>query len=97
MKKINITGMIAAMTIAAATMAVPAMAQTQITEAQALEIALKHAGVAKADASLIQVKPDVDDGMEQFDVEFHAGGKEYNYDIDAKTGRVVDYEADIDD
>ena len=32
MKKINITGMIAAMTIAAATMAVPAMAQ--ITEAQ---------------------------------------------------------------
>ena len=34
MKKINITGMIAAMTIAAATMAVPAMAQTQITEAQ---------------------------------------------------------------
>ena len=34
MKKINITGMIAAMTIAAATMAVPAMAQTRITEAQ---------------------------------------------------------------
>lgn len=34
MKKINITGMIAAMTIAAATMAVPAMAQSQITEAQ---------------------------------------------------------------
>ena len=73
------------------------MKDGKVTEDQALEIALKHAGVAKADASLIQVKPDVDDGMEQFDVEFHAGGTEYNYDIDAKTGRVVDYEADIDD
>lgn len=56
MKKINITGMIAAMTIAAATMAVPAMAQPQITEAQ----------------STITISMQ-------------------------KTGRVVDYEADIDD
>ena len=73
MKKMNMTGMIAAMTIAAAMMAVPAMAQGQITEAQAKQIALKHAGVAKADAAFIQVKPDFDDGMQQFDVEFHVG------------------------
>ena len=68
-----------------------------ITQEQAIEIALKHAGVAKADASFIQVKPDVDNGMQQFDVEFHVGMTEYNYDIDASTGRIVDFDADIDD
>ena len=41
-----------------------------ITKEQALEIALKNAGVAKADASYVQVKPDFDDGMNQFDVKF---------------------------
>ena len=68
-----------------------------ITKDQAIEIALKHAGVAKADAAFIQVKPDFDDGMQQFDVEFHVGMTEYNYDIDASTGRIVDFDADIDD
>ena len=68
-----------------------------ITKDQALEIALKHAGVAKSNASFIQVKPDFDDGMQQFDVEFHVGMTEYNYDIDAGTGRIVDFDVDIDD
>ena len=31
------------------------------------------------------------------EIPFHVDRTEYNYDIDAKTGRVVDYEADIDD
>ena len=68
-----------------------------ITKDQAVETALKHAGVSKADASYINVKSDFDDGMEQFDVEFHVGMTEYNYDIDANTGRIVDFDADIDD
>ena len=80
----------------------PAAGNTQaaaggITKDQALEIALKHAGVAKSNASFIQVKPDFDDGMQQFDVEFHVGMTEYNYDIDAGTGRIVDFDVDIDD
>jgi len=176
MKKMNLAGMIAAMTVAAATMAVPVMAQAQISEAQAkqialenagltedqvtfvrsnidyddgvmeyevefysgnmeydydidattgairsmdqdcefyapaagaktggitkeqaVEIALKHAGVAKANASYLQVKPDFDDGMQQFDVKFYVGMTEYSYDIDANTGRIVDFDAEIDD
>ena len=176
MKKMNLAGMIAAMTVAAATMAVPVMAQAQISEAQAkqialenegltedlvtfvwsnidyddgvmeyevefysgnmeydydidattgairsmdqdcefyapaagaksggitkeqaVEIALKHAGVAEANASYLQVKPDIDDGMQQFDVKFYVGMTEYSYDIDANTGRIVDFDAEIDD
>ena len=37
------------------------------------------------------------DGMEQFDVTFYVGMTEYNYDIDANTGMIVDFEAEIDD
>ena len=69
----------------------------KITKDQALDIALKHAGVAKSNASFINVKPDFDDGMEQFDVEFHVGYTEYNYDIDVNTGRIVDFDVDMDD
>ena len=68
-----------------------------ITQDQALEIALTHAGVAKSDASFILVKPDFDDGMQQYDVEFHVGMTEYNYDIDANSGRIADFDVDIDD
>ena len=68
-----------------------------ITQEQAVEIALKHAGVAKANVSYLQVRPDYDDGMQQFDVEFYVGMTEYNYDIDANSGRIVDFDVDIDD
>ena len=44
-----------------------------------------------------QVHKDYDDGMEQFDVKFYVGMTEYSYDIDANTGRIVDYDIEIDD
>ena len=68
-----------------------------VTKEQALETALNHAGVSKADASYVQVHKDYDDGMEQFDVKFYVGMTEYSYDIDANTGRIVDYDIEIDD
>ena len=68
-----------------------------VTKEQALETALNHAGVSKANASYVQVHKDYDDGMEQFDVKFYVGMTEYSYDIDANTGRIVDYDIEIDD
>ena len=41
------------------------------------------------------VKKDYDDGMEVWEVEFHKGFIEYNYDIEVSTGQIVDF--DIDD
>ena len=66
-----------------------------ITKEQALEKALKHSGVAKADISYIQVKPDVEEGMKQFDVEFYVGMMEYSFEVDARTGQVVDFDSDV--
>jgi len=40
---------------------------------------------------------DYDDGVSEYEVEFYSENTEFDYNIDAKTGRVVDYEADIDD
>jgi len=41
-----------------------------ITQDQAVEIALKHAGLSKADVSNIHAHQDFDDGMEQIDIKF---------------------------
>ena len=80
----------------AATTAAPAVAATNgITKDQALQIAFDHAGIKKSDALFTSVKKDFDDGMEIYEVEFHVGFNEYNYDIAASNGQIIDF--DIDD
>ena len=72
-------------------------AASGITKDQALEIAAKHAGVAKENMGFVKVKPDFDDGRQIFDVEFHVGMTEYSYDIDAASGQILDFDMDMDD
>lgn len=70
-----------------------------VNEDKAFEIALAHAKVSAADAYDKKVKLDYDDdyGREIYEVEFKAGGTEYSYDIDSKTGEILDFEAEADD
>lgn len=81
------------------TMKKEAAKATGLTEDDALDIALKHAGVAKSDITFNKVHLDFDDdlGKTFFDVEFHVGAKEYNYDIDPVTGAIFEFDVDIDD
>ena len=69
---------------------------TAIDEAKAKSIALSDAGVKEADTAYLKVKLDYDDGAKIYDVEFYAGGTEYDYEIDAATGdiRSVDHDAE---
>ena len=62
---------------------------TAISASDALRIALEHAGVATADAKEVKTDLDIDDGKAVYEVEFLAGGYEYDYDIDAATGAVL--------
>ena len=62
---------IAAVVMATA-MTVPAFA-AGITEAQAREIALKHAGVCEDDVRFMTVTTDWDDGNQTYDVAFCVG------------------------
>ena len=52
--------------------------------------ALKHAGVAETDVRGMDIEMDYDYHRMVYEVEFHAGGVEYEYGIDALTGEVVD-------
>ena len=51
--------------------------------------ALKAAGFSSEEVSFHSVELDRRNGIEYYDVEFTADGKEYDYDIDALTGTVI--------
>lgn len=70
-----------------------------ITEQQALENALKAAGLTSDQITNPQVKLEFDDdyGRQVYDVEFRAGITEYNYDIDPENGNVLSSDIDADD
>lgn len=82
--------------------AVPAQAQTSapttaqtvtgigtVDEAAAQKIALEHAGVAAADATITESKLDYEDGRQVYDIEWYAGGAKYDYEIAADTGEII--------
>lgn len=63
----------------------------------AKNISLKHAGISKDRAIFSKAKLEEDDGVMYYEVEFSSGNNEYEYDIAAKTGKIIDYEWDNDD
>lgn len=62
---------------------------------RAKEIALADAGVGADSASFTKIELDLDDGRYQYDVEFYSGSMEYEYEIDAETGRVISRDIDL--
>jgi TRAP-type C4-dicarboxylate transport system permease large subunit len=62
---------------------------TYLTPEEALAIALEHAGVTADDIRLESSESDRDGGRGQYEIEFHVGRTEYDYDIDAKDGTVL--------
>ena len=72
----------------------PTTAQTAtgtgtVDEAAAQKIALEHAGVKAADATIIKSKLDYEDGRQVYDIEWYAGGAKYDYEIAADTGEII--------
>lgn len=67
---------------------------TFIGEAKAKEIALKHAGATAGEISAFKSKLDTDDGIAVYELEFRAGGYEYDYEINASTGEILQSEKD---
>ena len=66
-----------------------------VDEAKAQEIALAHAGVSAADATITKSKLDYDDGRQVYEIEWYANGAKYDYEIAVATGEIIDssYEA----
>ena len=81
---------------------VPATAQTSaaapsqnatgtgtVDEAAAQKIALEHAGVKAADATITKSKLDYEDGRQVYDIEWYAGGAKYDYEVAADNGEII--------
>lgn len=68
-----------------------------ITTEEAKEIALKHAGLKESEVTRLRAEKDRDDGRVKYDVEFQKGHMEYDYEIDAETGKILKAEKDYDD
>lgn len=62
----------------------------------ALQAALKDAGVSEADTTRLRVSTDNEDGRRTYDVQFHAAGKEYDYEILASDGKILSSDVEID-
>ena len=69
-------------------------ASSTISEARAKEIALSHAGKSASDVKFVRVELDRDDGRKEYEVEFYSGNTEYDYEIDAATGKILSYDHD---
>lgn len=74
----------------------PGAAQN-IGYAKAKSIALSHAGVDADTVYDMNVKLDVENGVVIYEVEFKSGNMEYDYEIDAASGIILKYEAELDD
>ena len=70
-------------------------AATAVTEEQARETALSHAGLTTDQVTFVRSELDRDDGRLMYDVEFYTSDyKEYDYEIDAATGEILSYDYD---
>lgn len=70
---------------------------TYISVDDAKEIALKRAGLSESEVRFKKAKLDKDDGIMVYEIEFYHGRSEYECAVDASTGKIVEYDVEIDD
>lgn len=68
---------------------------SKITIEQAKEIALKNSNLTSEEVSFIRADSEMDDGVEKYNIEFYHGNKEYDYEINAADGKIIEYDYDV--
>ncbi|MBE6924898.1 MAG: hypothetical protein E7466_06675 [Ruminococcaceae bacterium] len=69
-------------------------APEKLTADDAKKIALDHAGLTADKVTGLRAKYDVDDGVPTYEVEFYADGWEYDYEIHAEIGKILEWDKD---
>ena len=64
-------------------------ASAKISRDEAKTIALKHAELDEKNVTGLDIDLDRDNGSLEYEIEFHSGGMEYDYDINATTGEII--------
>ena len=68
-----------------------------ISQDEALAAALKHAGLKKEQLDFVKkVEPDWEHGRKVYEISFYQGGFEYEFDVDAETGKILKFDKDWD-
>ena len=70
--------------------------KSKLTKEEARDIALKHAGFKQSQVRGLEVEYDFDDGVPEYSVEFYADGWEYDYEIHAETGKILEHHKERD-
>ena len=65
-----------------------------LTEDQAVQIALDHSGFTADQISRLRVEHEIDDRIPQYDIEFHQGDWEYEFEIHGQTGQILSFDKD---
>ena len=76
--------------------AAPSGSGSLIDAEKAKATAAGHAGLSVSDVVFSKVELEREDGRPVYEIKFHKNGMEYEYEIDAATGAVIQYEVDRD-
>jgi len=90
-----ISGAMSLTTLSAPFSAFADTVKSTIGTQKAKTIALNDAKVKSSNARFVTAKFDIEDGKQVYEVEFYVGNKEYDYVIDAGTGRILEKDTDL--
>ena len=68
---------------------VQSTSENLITKAKAKQIALNHAGLAEANISKYEIETDREKNSVTYEISFHSGNFEYEYEINAANGKII--------
>lgn len=68
----------------------------ELTEDEAIEIALNHAELTKDAVTRLYAEYEIDDGVPTWEINFDHERLEYDYEIHAETGKILSYDVDND-
>ena len=66
----------------------------ELTREEAQAIALAHAGLTADQVTGLRTHRDKDDRTPTYEIEFRVGRTEYEYELHAETGRILDFDRD---
>ena len=69
-------------------------AEEYLSPEQARTVALEHANLSAEEVTHLRAEFDMDDGVPEYDVQFHHDRWEYEYEIHAQTGTILSFEKD---
>ncbi len=68
-----------------------------IASENAKQAALRHAGLSESQISNLRIELEYENGVLKYEIEFISGDKEFEYEVDARTGEILKSEKETED